>query len=165
MGELRRFARNCEFGTFPDDAMSDRLVCGQNEEVIQQKLLAESNLTLAKAQENAISMEAVKLNTKEMKGSASEQPVLSFKAQMSSDKPDKCYHCGWKHEAKTCLYKNAICHYCGKAGHITPVCRTKTVKAGAQPKPFPINEDHLRLNMLLWGLISRKNRKCSVWIE
>ena len=52
------------------------MACGLKDDSIQQKLLAESDLTTANAQDIDTGMEAAKQNTKEIKGSAV-QPVLS----------------------------------------------------------------------------------------
>ena len=55
--ELKRLALKCEFGTFLEDALRDRLFCGLKSVQIQKKLLAERDLTLKKAFETAQSME------------------------------------------------------------------------------------------------------------
>lgn len=47
--ELRRLANTCKFGTFLDEALRDRLVCGLVSDTLQKKLLSESQLTFAKA--------------------------------------------------------------------------------------------------------------------
>ena len=49
MAELRRLATTCEFGTFLNEALCDRLVCGLREKAMQRWLLAEPNLDLKKA--------------------------------------------------------------------------------------------------------------------
>ena len=55
---LRKHASTCQFGTFLDEALRDRLVCGMKDLATQGRLLAESKLTLAKALEIAQGMEA-----------------------------------------------------------------------------------------------------------
>ena len=55
---LRKHASTCQFGTFLDEALRDRLVCGMKDPATQRWLLAESKLTLAKALEIAQGMEA-----------------------------------------------------------------------------------------------------------
>ena len=46
--ELKRLAFKCEFGTFSEEALRDRLVCGLKSVQIQKKLLAERDLILRK---------------------------------------------------------------------------------------------------------------------
>ena len=55
--ELKRLALKREFGTFLEEALRDRLVCGLKSVQIQKKLLAERDLTFKKAFETAQSME------------------------------------------------------------------------------------------------------------
>ena len=57
--ELKRLALKCELGTFLEEALRDRLVCGLKSVQIQKKLLAERDLTFKKAFETAQSMEIV----------------------------------------------------------------------------------------------------------
>ena len=57
MVELKRLALKCDFGTFLEEALRDRLVCGLKSVQIQKKLLAERHLTFKKAFETAQSME------------------------------------------------------------------------------------------------------------
>ena len=51
VAELRRLATTCEFGTFLNEALCDRLVCGLKEEAMQRRLLAEPSLDLLKSME------------------------------------------------------------------------------------------------------------------
>ena len=55
---LRKYAWTCQFGTFLDEALRDRIVCGMKDPATQRRLLTESKLTLAKALEIAQGMEA-----------------------------------------------------------------------------------------------------------
>lgn len=54
--ELKRLALQCAFGTFFEDALLDRLVCGLKSVEIQKTLLAERGLTSKKAFETEQSM-------------------------------------------------------------------------------------------------------------
>ena len=49
VAELRRLAKDCEFADSPNTALRDRSVCGLRHESLQQKVLAERDLTLEKA--------------------------------------------------------------------------------------------------------------------
>ena len=53
----------CEFGTNLNDALRDRLVYGLHNELIQKRLLSEPDLSLAKASEIALAMEAAAKDT------------------------------------------------------------------------------------------------------
>ena len=70
IAELQRLATTCEFGTFLNEALCDRLVCGLREEAMQRRLLAEQNLDLKRACELAQGMEAADRNAKEIQAQA-----------------------------------------------------------------------------------------------
>ena len=65
---LRRLATHCKFGGYLTEALRDRLVCGLKSGSTQKRLLAETELTLAKAVEIAQSMEAADCNGQQLKG-------------------------------------------------------------------------------------------------
>ena len=67
IAELRRLSTHCEFGAYLDQALRDRLVCGLQSESIQKRLLAEADLTLKRATELALGMEAADRNAKSLK--------------------------------------------------------------------------------------------------
>ena len=69
MAELRKLADKCEFGEHLTEALRDRLVCGLRSETVQKRLLAEEDLTLKKAYETAISMEAASRRANVLRGS------------------------------------------------------------------------------------------------
>ena len=58
LADLRRLAKDCQFGGYLSTALRDQMVCGLHTEALQQKLLAEANLTLDKAVEIAQAYEA-----------------------------------------------------------------------------------------------------------
>ena len=53
VAELRKLSEHCNFGTALNDMLRDRLVCGIADQRIQRRLLAEPDLTFAKALELA----------------------------------------------------------------------------------------------------------------
>jgi hypothetical protein len=57
MMELKKMAQHCKFGTFLSEALRV-VVCGINNEMIQRKLLAETDLTYDNALKLALSNEA-----------------------------------------------------------------------------------------------------------
>jgi len=68
VAELRRLATNCAFGAYLEEALRDRLVCGLRNESVQKRLLAEADLTLARAVQIAQGMEAAHKNAQSFKG-------------------------------------------------------------------------------------------------
>lgn len=136
IAELRRLVTSCEFGSFLDEALRDRFVCGLRSESARRKLLTESKLTLAKAVEFAQCMELAEKNAKSFKGTeASVQKLSSTPRRGGGFTPRQhkpCHRCGrTNHDAATCRFSDSTCHYCGKKGHIAPACRAK--KNGRKP--------------------------------
>ena len=70
IAKLRKLSEHCNFREFLDQALHDRLVCGLTSEATQKRLLAEKDLTLAKAQEIAVGMEAAAKQTNELQVSS-----------------------------------------------------------------------------------------------
>ena len=69
--ELHSLAIFCNFGDSLDDMLRDRLVCGIRDTHIQRRLLAETKLTLKKATELALVMEAAVKNAQTLQSTPS----------------------------------------------------------------------------------------------
>ena len=121
MAELRRLKTHCKFGTCLDEALRDRLDCGLQSEGIQKKLLIEADLTLTRAAELSVGMEAAEKNAKSLNGTENSiKSVTSVKA---------CYRCSrTSYNQKDCRFKDAECHNCSKQGHIATVSRSPKKK-------------------------------------
>ena len=130
MAELRRLTTHCEFGAFLNQALCDRLVCGLRHETIQKKLLTEVDLTLARALELSVGMEAAEKNAKALRNT---DTAVNHVATPKSTK--SCYRCGRKsHRQEDCRFWDANCHNCGKRGHIATVCRSPKKARPQRPK-------------------------------
>ena len=64
---LRKLATHCGFAGYLEEALGDRFVCGLRDEAIQRRLLSEKNLTLAKAMDLTLSMEAAEKNSRSVR--------------------------------------------------------------------------------------------------
>ena len=127
VADLRRLSIRCEFGEFLDQALRDRFVCGVRSEALQKKLLTEADLTMTRAQEIGQGMECADQGARDLKGEAatrSTEEVNVAAGIVKSSPRVKCHRCGRRHDPKQCKFKDAICHKCGKQGHISPACLT-----------------------------------------
>ena len=125
--------------------LRDRLVCGIADQRIQRRLLAEPDLTFAKALELAHAAEAADRNTRALDRGAQSIQIhkIGRKAERSQEHARQggrarqlhCYRCGGKHQQEQCNFRNSNCHYCGKKGHIAKVCRNKQREEETQQKP------------------------------
>eukprot|EP00731_Ephydatia_muelleri_P002089 Em0001g2089a len=115
VAELRRLARNCQFGDFLDEALRDRLVCGLQNEAIQRRLLTEAKLTFAGALELAKAQEAAELQAKQFKDPDIGVHKLSTTRLSEKDTREQCTHCGRRnHPPDQCRLKDYTCHKCGR---------------------------------------------------
>ena len=67
IAELRHIAEHCEYGSILDDMLRDRLVCGVADDRIQRRLLAETELSFAKAMQLATAMELADRDTADLR--------------------------------------------------------------------------------------------------
>lgn len=45
--------------------------------------------------------------------------------QYSPQTKEECYRCGGEHNSSSCQYKEYLCNYCGKRGHLSRKCRKR----------------------------------------
>ena len=148
IAELRRLAKHCEFKTFLEEALRDRFVCGLNKKAIQNKLLTEKDLTLARALQIATGMEAAAKQVAELQATSSASAASAGATVTSkgdvhkvTTNPRYCYRCGKPdHKSAQCPSSKLRCYNCGKVGHLRRVCRqaTKPVRrAPGKPRTTP----------------------------
>ena len=136
VAELRRLAEFCNFGDSLETMIRDRLVCGINDEQIQKRLLAESELSYKKAVKLASSMEEASKNVLELKGSIAKKGpevdktevhrVKSASPRSAERGTFNCFHCGRPGHLKVkCRVRpDIVCSACGNTGHMRRACRS-----------------------------------------
>ena len=137
IANLRRLSEHCKYERILDDMLRDRLVCGVRDKRIQQRLLAEPELTFQKARELALAAETAARNSQDLQASKTsitraelllkiQSQRKTLKSSTDADGTTACYHCGGNHFAKGCRFQEAVCRLCKKRGHIARACRTKS---------------------------------------
>ena len=137
LAELRQVTEYCEFGATLDEMLRDRLVCGVEDIRIRRRLLAEPKLTLQRALDLALATEAPEKDASEIqKGDSQEGATPLNKVDTKDGKGTEinCYRCGGKHYPKSCHFKDARCHACGKLGHLSRVCQTCLLYTSPSPR-------------------------------
>ena len=121
--KLRRLATHCGFKYYLSEVICDHIVYGLRNKHIQKRLLAETDLKLAKTMEIAQSMEAADQNVQKLKGN--ELNLRVSETSLGTHKP--CYRCGnEQHGPRACPYREAECRNCKKKGHLARMCQSKS---------------------------------------
>ena len=123
---LRKRASTCQFGTFLDEALRDRLVCGIKDPATQRRLLAELKLTLDKALEFAQDMEDPAKQAQQLtSGRSTPADSINFQNRRHGERKNqryeqtRCWRCnGQNHRASECRFRTEKCRKCDGMGHI-----------------------------------------------
>ena len=134
---LKELAATCEFGSFLNEALRDRLVRGLRSEAVQRSLLSEKDLTWKTGQEIA---QAMKMANQENRSfgqgttgsvkqatppggdgkvhAVSKSGSYHGNRGYKSDQQKRhCFRCrDSRHMADDCRFNDAICRKCGKKG-------------------------------------------------
>ena len=142
LSELRKAAEHCDFGTFYDQALRDRFICGLREDSIRKALLStEKDLKLSEAYTTALAREQAASDSKAIGGSLDSavgvHGTSSYKkggpAWKSGNPGDKkkssssgatCRFCKLKLTTSKCTDKfcKTVCFVCKKTGHAKKNC-------------------------------------------
>ncbi|KAK3921048.1 hypothetical protein KUF71_010263 [Frankliniella fusca] len=139
MADLRKLARPANFGASLDRMIRDRLVLGLANQEAQAWLFRLPDLTLDKAVETALSVEASNNHVAE-----SAEPTVNLVSKQNKGKPSGtgtkpnvrlCFRCDGEHSPDDCRHANSRCNFCGFLGHIERACQKK--KRGEPRTNFP----------------------------
>ena len=148
---LKHLATECKFNeTMRLERLRDRLVSGIRDRKMRSELLKLKleELTFDTAVAKCIAIEQSCKDVESMQGGRDsnhtnkesdsvnllnkpEEQNRNTKAKKGRDASPypadpKCYRCHGDHQHKSCPFKNAICHYCKKSGHIRIACRKRS---------------------------------------
>ena len=123
---LRRLATHCDFGTNLETELRDQIVCRLRHEPLQRRLLSVADLTYKQTMEMAQATQLADKHAQALRSKITEQlHNVSRNSPPPRGQTRDCYRCGGKHNADDCRFKEAVCHFCKKKGHIARVCRSK----------------------------------------
>ena len=139
--ELKKLAASCDFGSFLNESLRDRLVCGLRDGTIQKKLLSVVDLTFKRASEIALAMEIADKSTQDFKPKSftevkniSRETTQKGKSKVYNQNRGenqkqgfRCFRCAGSHAPNLCKFKEEKCYLCFKKGHIAKVCPSKSL--------------------------------------
>ncbi len=142
---LRKLTEHFNYGAVLDEMLRDRIVCGIRNKKTQQRLLQEADLTYSKAYDLALAAETAQKNSYRLdqsmrlvtlKEADGEDAIHRVRGDKTPSQPRRqsgesaprnnlCFRCGGRHPHSQCWYKEYICNYCKKKGHLASVCMKK----------------------------------------
>ena len=123
---IQGLIETCEFNTFRDDLLRDRIVLGINNKELKIKLMTKPDLTLEKAIDICKVDEITKLRIKKLEP---EQAVNIIKREKQKGMRS-CKFCGNKHafEKGQCPAYGKKCKKCNGNNHFAKVCKKRSSK-------------------------------------
>lgn len=126
--EIKSLSQTCDFGTFLEQALRDKLVFGVCNTKIQARLVNEKDLTFDSACSIAKTMEMTQQNLEEMKNTEGAVAAIgrgrkeqNSRGQRSTVFSRLSRENGSNTEKKK-RYSGFTCHLCGKIGHVVKNC-------------------------------------------
>lgn len=180
--DVKILAKSCEFQNQTDSLVRDRLVFGINNNVLQENLIKQGNISLEDAISACRLAEQSKKHTDEIQKSVSVEidsmnlkstsnrraPNLSFNkynsSQSSSSSENRSYHnevinctkCNTKHRIRKCPAFGQRCKKCKLLHHFAICCRTKNVNHVNLEKVSDDDDDKACVNSLKF-----ENKNCN----
>ncbi|XP_064476027.1 uncharacterized protein K02A2.6-like [Ornithodoros turicata] len=117
---LRRLTEGCDYGTFQETMLRDRIVCGVNDTGMQTRLLETPDLTYDLAVKTLLAMETAQKDSREI---SKTENLSAGACAINSAQQRPCYRCNGKHAPDDCPFSDAACFRCKKRGHIVRMCQ------------------------------------------
>lgn len=136
--DLRKKAKNCNYGTLQDELLRDRLICGIIDENLRSRLLRIDDSSLEEVLKQCRTHEVSQEHLKEFNASFQSNVNVTSKAvkpnsrnsrkeggeSNSSNDVRSCKFCGIQHQLnrRLCPAANQECYKCGRRGHFKSKC-------------------------------------------
>nr|XP_045614303.1 uncharacterized protein K02A2.6-like [Procambarus clarkii]XP_045614304.1 uncharacterized protein K02A2.6-like [Procambarus clarkii]XP_045614305.1 uncharacterized protein K02A2.6-like [Procambarus clarkii]XP_045614306.1 uncharacterized protein K02A2.6-like [Procambarus clarkii]XP_045614307.1 uncharacterized protein K02A2.6-like [Procambarus clarkii]XP_045614308.1 uncharacterized protein K02A2.6-like [Procambarus clarkii]XP_045614309.1 uncharacterized protein K02A2.6-like [Procambarus clarki len=113
--ELKALANNCNFGAQFDCRVRDQLFMAVENEIFFPNLVAE-NFDLQLMTSRTVLEKILNLEMAFRGKKSTTHEIMVVQDQI------RCKHCGYNHSSGNCKFKNYICNFCDKKGHLRKVC-------------------------------------------
>lgn len=142
---LYSLSADCAYGNLRDQMIRDRIVVGIRDHKLSERLQLDPDLTLEKAKTLVRQREAVQEQQSALRGNPRHESTVDYVRRKPQGKREqkragsvrrpgeqkpqhKCSRCGkGPHPRYSCPASKSVCHACGKMGHYSSQCFTKTV--------------------------------------
>ena len=129
--DLKLKARTCIFGVLPDSMLRDQIVFGVNETKVRERMLRETDLTLAGAMKICHANELAQQHARTFGERSKEQDcaavatvsgrtqryTTSKNEQQNNTEKYMCKRCGSQHAPKQCPANGKVCNQCKGKNH------------------------------------------------
>ncbi|KAL4719961.1 hypothetical protein ACJJTC_001379 [Scirpophaga incertulas] len=162
LNDVKKLAKNCNFGSFEDEAVRDRLIFGSCDTEIQNRIIFDSTDEF-KLEEAIRRLRVAEISRKQSQILHKDSEVAIHKVhakKYSEQDVVNCRWCGQTHKRKLelCPARGKICQKCKKMNHFSSVCRTKVIKEVTQ-------EDGEDENLFINSVSKNVNRICLDWSQ
>ncbi|XP_077531342.1 uncharacterized protein LOC144143470 [Haemaphysalis longicornis] len=123
-----------------DIMLRDQFGCVLRDDLLQQCLFADTDLTFAKAYDIAIQAESVDKQQRDIRKPTEPAYLTNYELQPYQEsgkklpKAQRCWRCDEQHSPQSCKLQSATCHFRKKRGHIEEACITKKNQSRAPPE-------------------------------
>ena len=132
--DLKSKADECEFGELKDSLIKDRIVCGVRNDVVRERLLRDSELTLDIAASMCRAAElseeqAGHLHHGEFKNVHAVKQQYRKSERQYKNKPSEnqiCTKCSHRHDKRKCPAYGKECYKCKGVNHFAACCKNKS---------------------------------------
>ena len=142
MTDLRKKAKNCNYGTLQDELLRDRLICGILDDNLRSRLLRIDDPSLEEVLKQCRTHEVSQEHLKEFNAGFQSSvnvtsKAINFKTSARSNRKEvsepstskgikQCKFCGYQHilNRRSCPAADQQCHKCGQRGHFKSKCNS-----------------------------------------
>ena len=138
INELKHLSNKCKFGDNLNERLRDKIVSGLNNDKMVRKLLDQGDgLTFNKACNICLQMEQGEKDTQKLLQGEIVHKVNTYQGSNNTKHenrtPIQCYRClKTNHKAENCYFKDKVCNFCKKIGHIDIACRNRQSNIDSQ---------------------------------
>lgn len=179
--DLRKQAKNCNYGTLHDELLRDRVICGITDDTLRSRLLRIDDPSLDEVLKQCRTHEVSEEHLKEFNAAfQSNVNIISkfAKAKARSTKKEgsepntdhevrSCKFCGFQHilNRRFCPAADQECHKCGRRGHFKIKCtfqgqrkpRSKSVRNAYMEQDYSSGSDEYQEKSVGYLCVEKKS--------